>query len=455
MIKLIIFDLDGVLVDSREIHFLALNKALEELGNEYVISQKEHLTQYDGLSTKKKLALLSQEKGLPETKHAVIWKRKQALTTEAIFQVVQPNPSISTLLDKLKTEGYKLYVCSNSIRSTVEAVLEKMGIIDFFDATLSNEDVALSKPHPEMYWQAMIAEKVYPKQTLIVEDSYVGRTAAVNSGANLCAVTNPNDVTIERIYAEINKKYCPCKWEDKRLNVLIPMAGRGSRFAKAGYSFPKPLIDINNQPMIKMVTDNLNITANFIFVVQREHYEKYSLHSLLNTIEPNCKIVIVDELTEGACATTLLAKEYIDNDAPLLIANSDQFIEWESGEFFHAMNSPNIDGGILTFKSTHPKWSYVNVNEQGNITELKEKEVISDIATVGIYYWAHGRDYIKYAEKMIANDIKVCGEYYVAPVYNLAIEDGLNIRPYEVRKMWGLGTPEDLNYFINHYPHSS
>lgn len=451
-IKLIIFDLDGVLVDSREFHYAALNNALAEAGEQFVISQKEHLSQYDGLSTRKKLDLLTQNKQLDPALHQQIWRRKQVLTAQAIQQTVKPDTTITQLLKKLTSDGYKLYVCSNSIRDTVLAVLENMAISQYFDQAISNEDVALPKPHPEMYWKAMVQEQVLPKETLIIEDSYIGRTAAISSGANLCPVREPSEVTIERIYAEMNQVAKPKKWQDKKLNVLIPMAGAGSRFVSAGYSFPKPLIDIKNQPMIKWVVDNLNVEANFIFIVQRVHCEKYNIKSLLNIIAPTCEIILVDQLTDGACRTTLLAKSFINSDNPLLIANSDQLVEWESGEFFHAMNAPNIDGGILTFQSTHPKWSYVKLNDRGNVTDLREKEVISDIATVGIYYWAKGADYVKYAEQMIDKNIKVNDEFYVAPTYNEAIADGKTIKTYEVAQMWGLGTPEDLDYFLQKIP---
>ncbi len=169
-------------------------------------------------------------------------------------------------------------------------------------------------------------------------------------------------------------------------------------------------------------------------------------------IAPGCKIVITDALTEGACCSTLLAADYIDNEAPLLVANSDQFIEWESGAFFHAMNAPHIDGGVLTFENSHPKWSYIRLDDQNNITEIKEKEVISNQATVGIYYWARGSDYVHYAKQMIAKNHRVNNEFYVAPVYNEAIAEGLKFKAYAVDKMWGLGTPEDLQHFLINYP---
>jgi NDP-sugar pyrophosphorylase family protein len=125
--------------------------------------------------------------------------------------------------------------------------------------------------------------------------------------------------------------------------------------------FPKPLIEVDGKPMIQVVVENLNIEANYTFIVQKEHYEKYSLQYLLNLIAPNCNIVQVDGLTEGAACTTLLAKEFINNDAPLVMANSDQFVEWNSNECLYAFNADGIDGGIVSFKATHPKWSYAKV----------------------------------------------------------------------------------------------
>ena len=185
------------------------------------------------------------------------------------------------------------------------------------------------------------------------------------------------------------------------MNVLIPMAGAGSRFEKAGYTFPKPLIDVQGKPMIQVVVDNINVDARHIFIVQKSHYEKYNLENTLKAIVKNCEIIQVDGVTEGAACTTLLAKELINNDEPLLMANSDQFVEWDSNKFMYSMIGDTIDAGILTFESTHPKWSYAKLNESGFVSEVAEKNPISNLATVGIYYWNKGSDYVKYAEKMI------------------------------------------------------
>jgi dTDP-glucose pyrophosphorylase len=242
------------------------------------------------------------------------------------------------------------------------------------------------------------------------------------------------------------KKEVP--WKNEKMNVLIPMAGAGSRFAQAGYTFPKPLIEVNGKPMIQVVVDNLNIDAHYVFIVQEEHFYKYNLKQVLNLIKPGCDIVTINGITEGAAVTTLLAKEYINSNEPLLIANSDQIVEWNSNECLYAFDADEIDGGILTFKATHPKWSYAKIGNDGFVSEVAEKNPISDNATVGIYYWKHGSDYVKYAEDMIKKDIRTNNEFYVCPVFNQAIEDGKKIRVKEIQKMWGIGTPEDLNYYL-------
>ena len=148
------------------------------------------------------------------------------------------------------------------------------------------------------------------------------------------------DLSLDLILFEKEKRKIP--WRNKKMNVLIPMSGAGSRFAQAGYTFPKPLIDVNGKPMIQVVVENLNIEGTYIFVVQKEHREKYNLDSLLSLIAPGCKIVEVDGITEGAACTTLLAKDYINNNQPLIMANSDQFLEWNSNEFMYKMQEQNI-----------------------------------------------------------------------------------------------------------------
>ena len=451
-IKLIIFDLDGVLVEAKNIHYQALNEAL---GKDYAISWNEHLSTYDGLKTTQKLNMLSKKKGLSVASHQDIWEKKQLITLKKLKQL-NPDKILIKLMSSLVDDGYKIAVCSNSIRKTCLTVLSKLGLMEFLDLVISNEDVKNSKPHPEMYWKGISMMSCLPEETLIVEDSPYGLLAASRSKSHILRVKNTTEVTTENIYNKLKQiemgldNFKP-QWEDKNLNILIPMAGAGSRFQKAGYTFPKPLIDVDGKPMIQVVVENLNIKANFIFVVQKEHRIKYNLDTLLNLIAPNCKIVEVDELTQGAACTALLAKKYINNNKPLFFANSDQFVEWDSTEFMYKMNETDSDGGIVSFKATHPKWSFAKVDKNGLVTQVAEKNPISDIATVGYYYWKTGSDFVKYAEQMINKNIRVNNEFYVCPVYNQAIDDNKKIRTFDIPKMWGLGTPEDLKYFLENY----
>jgi dTDP-glucose pyrophosphorylase len=358
-------------------------------------------------------------------------------------------------MEELTKNEYKICVCSNSIRKTILITLSRLNIIKYIDLIVSNEDVKNSKPYPDIYWKAITKMGFLPEETLIVEDSPYGLLAAHRSKSHVFRVKNSTELSIKNIIKKIsqinNEEKKPPKWEDEKLTILIPMAGEGSRFKQEGYILPKPLIDVNGKPMIQVVINNLNINANYIYIVQKQHREKYNLDTLLNIITPECKIVEVDGLTEGAACTALLAKDFINNNNPLFLANSDQFVEWDSNGFMYKMNETNSDAGIVTFKSTEPKWSFVKVNEEGMVNEVAEKDPISDIATVGFYYWKHGSDFVKYTEEMIKNNIRVNNEFYICPVFNEAIKDNKKIRIFDVSKMWGLGTPKDLDHYLENH----
>lgn len=438
MIKLIIFDLDGVLIDSKKIHFNALNQALEKIaGKTFVISFNDHITKYDGMSTKTKLSLLSEEKHLPIHMHGEIQTEKQKLTREMMVDELSNLDKYKNVIDtinELRQLGYKLYCASNAVTETVKMVMD-CGAFKF-DQFFSNELVHNPKPHSEIYLRCMIYAGVNPNETLIIEDSPTGLKAANLSGAHVIKVNGPQDISTELILGK--------KKQD--INILIPMAGAGNRFKEAGYTFPKPLISAFNKPLIQLVVENININGHYIFICQKEHYEKYNLECVLNLIAPNCDIIQVDGITEGAACTTLLAKELINNNKPLIIANSDQYVEWDSESFLYSCSL--VDAGILTFENNHPKWSYAKLNEDGFVCEVAEKKPISNLATVGIYYWKNGSDYVKYAEQMIQKNIRVNNEFYVCPVFNEAINDGKRIKTFNADKMYGLGTPEDLQYFL-------
>ena len=456
MIKLIIFDLDGVLVNTKNIHFEALNQSLEKIHQKYAISYKDHLKFYDGLSTYQKLNLITKKKNLPKKYHEKIWQNKKNITRNIIKKIIKKDLNVYTIIKNL-SQKYKIAVATNAIRDTLNDCLEILGINQYINFSISNEDVEFAKPNPQIYLKCMTHFGVSPDGTLILEDSPIGRKSAVASKAKLLPIEKLGDVTLNNIISHINinknNKLLSNsdKWASDKLNILVPMAGAGKRFLQAGYTFPKPLIEIDNTTMIEIVVNNLSIDANYIFIVKKEHLEKYNLRTVLKLINKKSSIISVDQITEGAACTTLLAEKFINNNKQLIIANSDQFIEWNPIESMYKFTSNNVDGGILTFKSKHPKWSYAKINKQGYVQKVAEKNPISNHATVGVYYWKKGSDYVKYSKKMIKKNIRTNNEFYVCPVYNEAIKDKKNITTFQVKKMWGLGTPEDLRNFQNFY----
>lgn len=442
--KLYVFDLDGVLVDTANVHFKVFNEALLEITGKS-ISVEEHETLYNGLSTRMKLERL----GLDTLTADKVYSRKQELTRKALLDVCKPSDRLTDLFTTLRAHDVKIACASNCIRDTVLSVLTSLGIHSYFDAILSNEDVSSPKPDPAMYRLVMERLNVLPEDTIIFEDSYVGLTAAVKSGAHVHVVSSPSDLTSEYVLrAEPNLT--------RNVNIVIPMAGNGSRFATAGYKDPKPFIPVFGKPMISWVVDNLGIPANYTFIIRKDFEETYSATNYLKTMCPGCNVVQIETVTEGAACTVLLAKGIIDNNDPLIIINSDQYIEFDSFKFvFDFLYNPKerrLSGKISTFDGNrHPKWSYAKVDENGVVTEVREKDPFSDHATTGLYMWRHGKDFVTYAKQMISKNIRVNNEFYVVPVFNEAIADGLMFGISDCNRMWGIGVPEDLEYFLKNF----
>jgi beta-phosphoglucomutase len=202
-IKAIIFDMDGVLIDAKDWHYEALNKALALFG--FSISRYDHLVTYDGLPTKKKLEMLTLERGLPKGLHHFINELKQIYTMEMIFQKCKPVFYHEYALSRLKAEGYRLAVASNSIRQTVELMMEKSNLARYMDLMLSNQDVSKPKPDPEIYNTAIARLGLKPEECLIVEDNQNGIKAAQASGANVMIVNSVEDVNYTNIKVNIKK----------------------------------------------------------------------------------------------------------------------------------------------------------------------------------------------------------------------------------------------------------
>ena len=240
------------------------------------------------------------------------------------------------------------------------------------------------------------------------------------------------------------------------LNIVIPMAGAGSRFVREGYNDPKPLILINDIPMIRLVIENLRpeVEHRFIFICQQAHVDTYGLQDKLSAWAPGCKIIGLNGLTEGAACTVLAAEQLIDNASPLMISNSDQYIDANINAYLEDMIARRLDGLIMTMKADDPKWSYLGVNDDGMVSRVVEKEVISSDATVGIYNFRQGKDFVAAAKNMVSKNLRVNGEFYVAPAYNEFISSGAKVGIYNVDNegtgMHGLGTPTDLELFLSH-----
>lgn len=426
-------------MDSAEIHYEALNHALKEIaGGNFVISKKDHNREYNGRSTRNKLVMLQSTRGLDSDLFEQIFSRKQELTTELLASHILPNPSIRETIIRLKSK-YMIACATNCIRATLDIALVSLGIKHLFDFTISNEDVNSPKPSPEIYKLCMAKAGVSSYNTTIFEDSEIGLASANASGARVIRVNSPADLTETFIMDAL-----------ARVNIVIPMAGNGSRFVSAGYVDPKPLIPVFGKRMISWVVDNLRIpSARFTFVIRSDYPD--SCRDYLKEIAPECSIVEVDKVTEGAACTVLLTKDTINSSTPLIIANSDQFIEFPIQDFVNKCMESDADGSISTFDGQrHPKWSYAAVSD-GYVTEVREKDPFSDHATTGVYMWKRGSDFVKYAEAMISKNIRVNNEFYVVPTYNEAIQDGKKITISPSTKMWGLGTPEDLEYFLKNY----
>jgi len=227
------------------------------------------------------------------------------------------------------------------------------------------------------------------------------------------------------------------------MNVVMPMAGEGTRFKEAGYTCAKPFLPVDGVPMWFRVVQNLGLEASdqLIVLCRSEH---------VNLIPGSIKKVAVEKTTEGSACTVLLAKELINNNEPLLIVNSDQIIDFNSNNWKLVRNQMDLDGAIWVFEAgdRNLKWSYASFDEYYQVKEVAEKQAISNWATCGVYYWSRGSDFVKYAERMIAGDRRTLGEFYNCPVYQEAIRDKMIILPFFVEKMTGLGTPEDYSRYI-------
>lgn len=235
----------------------------------------------------------------------------------------------------------------------------------------------------------------------------------------------------------------------KKYNLLLPIAGKAQRFLDKGYTMPKPLIMAHTRHVIDWALDSFKTDdCNIIFAVRLDHVHNFSIDELLRDKFGNdIKIVVVDHITDGSVSTCLLAKKYIDNDLPLFIYTPDVTYE---PSFDPNSVSKDLDGFLLTFKANSPAHSYVQINDNGYAVKTAEKEVISQNAAVGVYYYKTGKMFVDYAEEMINKNIRTKNEFYICPMYNLMIRDGLKVGIEQTDKMHVLGTPQELEFFVDY-----
>lgn len=236
-------------------------------------------------------------------------------------------------------------------------------------------------------------------------------------------------------------------------NLVMPMAGRGSRFVQAGIATPKPLIDVLGRPMYAWATDSLPLASahRLIFLCLQEHLGTPLEQDIRSRYASHAPVIIpIDRVTEGQACTVLMARELINDDRPLVIFNADT---WYRSEFEKSLATlPSSVAGVLgVFRAPGDRWSFARTDAQGRVIETSEKRRISDLACTGLYHFSRGDRFVRYAEEMIASNDRVNGEFYVAPIYNRMIRDGLDIRVDVADEAWPLGTPEDLAIFHRDY----
>ena len=235
----------------------------------------------------------------------------------------------------------------------------------------------------------------------------------------------------------------------KKYNLLIPMVGRGQRFKDEGFTLPKQLIEVGHKQMIDWSMSCIKTDeCNLIFIIRRDTVYSHQMDEVLRQkFGDDINIVIVDRDTEGTVSSCLYAEDYIDNDIPLSITTLDMYFE---PHFDPAQVREDVDGSVVTFYANNPAYSYSEVGKDGYVKRTAEKEVISNHSHAGLYHFARGSDFVRLGREMVRRNIRVKNEFYIAPLYNLFIEEGMKINVHPIDNLWSMGTPSERRHFLEH-----
>lgn len=458
-VELIVFDLDGVLVESKDLHYDALNEAITHVaGVDYIITRPEHETVYDGLSTNQKLRLMTIHKNLPLAAHKPIWVKKQQLTDEMVRDQLKPDRVLLDSLQSLKAAGYPLAVASNCIKSSVHNILDSIGVLPLVDAYFSNEDVEHAKPAPDIYAKACATFGVDPQATLVVEDSVKGFEACVRAGCHLFKVDTPADVRADAILDRVSA----INLSGKPVTIVVPLAGTNDLYWMDGpeavpSEIPPFLTDANGAPALEWVVRpllNSRYAQKFVFIVKEAQRAKFKLDSLLPRIvgfRPT-KVVSVHGETLGALKTVMMAKDVISRDAPLLLCTCSNVTAWLPGMSVDDLIDVQADGALATVESTDPRSSYVRVHKgTHDVVDVHEKVPVSDTACTGLYYWRRGSDFFAAAKSQLLRAVKTKGLYFLAPAYNEAIRSGLSVKVVPTKACWSVRNVHEIRAFADEF----
>ena len=460
-IEVLIFDLDGVLADLCELHrdlFLeSFNRGATQEGTVGPLLSKEvHNELLEGLSTRSKLRACRTIFPLATYNDDAVYEDKQRLTMERL--AVHHFPArTQEALTWARAQGLRLACYTNSIRATLDLVLDRLGVAALFEATQSNEEVPASKPSPVGYTQLMARMGVPPDRVLIFEDSAPGLAAARGSGATVIQVLDSLDITPQFLEHAVaaRRPYSPTK-----LHLVVPMAGLDSGFAVEGFTLPKPFLPTcQERPesvLWRLVVDNVMPkqeplrSATEVHLVVRADMEA----AIRASAPPGVHVHTVPTLSEGQACTVLTLRDIINCDTPLFICNADQFLGWDADAIYRAAFHPSYDGACVAFYHPSPtdlRWSYASLAEDGTLAHIAEKRYVGPWATTGHYAWKRGRDFVEYAEALIAEDSRVANSFYVAPSYALGRSRGQKYRIVPCDGFWGLGNPADYYAFLERY----